>query len=145
MSNYKRLRNLILFVLTLIMLALGSYNTLGTALSTEVPVVTVISPSMEPVYYRGDLLIVRGVDFDRIEVGDVVVFSRPDRNIPVVHRVVEKTDSYLATKGDNNAVQLSFEKRISPSRIKGNVVFTIPKLGYLRLLPLEFLGNTTDA
>lgn len=145
MSQGHGTKKSILFVLTLIMLALGSYNTLGAALSTDVPVVSVISASMEPTYHRGDLLVVRGAEMDQIEIGDVIVFTRPDHRVPVVHRVIEKKDTYVATKGDNNALQLPFEKKITFDRIKGKAVFAIPKIGYLRILPWELFGGSSAA
>lgn len=105
---------------------------LGVAMSTDYPVVTVESDSMEPVLYPGDIVFVRSVD--EYEPGDVIVFDgwKPT---PIIHRVVsvshrtedgfevsawdgfdeiteeemmeyheeaEDVDSLYVTKGDNN-------------------------------------------
>ena len=44
-------------------------------------VVVVLSGSMEPGFYRGDILFLR--------VGEIVVFNMDNREIPLVHRVIK--------------------------------------------------------
>ncbi|GAB5032125.1 signal peptidase i [Nannochloropsis oceanica] len=75
---------------------------------SESPVVVVLSGSMEPAFQRGDILFLNNQD-DPIRVGEIVVFKIKDRDIPIVHRVLEvheKEDGKieLLTKGDNNRV-----------------------------------------
>ncbi len=52
--------------------------------------------SMEPAFYRGDLLLVTHWDKD-LSVGDIVVFKVPNQSIPIVHRAlivqVEENDA----------------------------------------------------
>ncbi|PSH02046.1 MAG: hypothetical protein BRC26_02535, partial [Nanohaloarchaea archaeon QH_8_44_6] len=67
------------FLALALILAFGTIQTTGTALDTERPVVSVISCSMHPVYSVGDILIVQGQDFEDVEVGDISVYSVPDR------------------------------------------------------------------
>lgn len=50
------------------------------------------SGSMEPGYFRGDLLFLWLDPNVPIEVGDVTVFKLDSREIPVVHRVIEVHD-----------------------------------------------------
>ncbi|XP_054163907.1 signal peptidase complex catalytic subunit SEC11A-like [Oppia nitens] len=74
---------------------------------SESPIVVVLSGSMEPAFYRGDLLFLTNNREDPIRVGDIVVFKIKDREIPIVHRVLnlhEKADGSIKvlTKGDNN-------------------------------------------
>ena len=55
---------------------------------------------------RWDIAIIKKVDFDVIEVGDVIVFQGEINNLPVliIHRVVgPHPDGGLETKGDNNS------------------------------------------
>lgn len=55
---------------------------------------------------RWDVAIIKKVDFDIIEVGDVIVFQGEINNLPVliIHRVVgPHPDGGLETKGDNNS------------------------------------------
>lgn len=47
-----------------------------------------LSGSMEPAFQRGDILFLNNQD-DPIRVGEIVVFKIKDRDIPIVHRVLE--------------------------------------------------------
>jgi signal peptidase len=61
------------------------WNVLKLSLWTESPVVVVLSGSMEPSMYRGDILFLHKVT--PIENGDIIVYSLEGENIPIVHRV----------------------------------------------------------
>jgi signal peptidase len=85
----------------------------GLALYTDSPspIVVVLSGSMEPIFHRGDLLVLSNRK-KAVDVGDVVVYNVKGRDIPIVHRVIKQHWSskdakgvekqYLLTKGDNN-------------------------------------------
>ncbi|CAJ0578418.1 unnamed protein product, partial [Mesorhabditis spiculigera] len=65
--------------------------------------------SMEPAFFRGDLLMLTNNQEDPVRAGDITVFKIDGRDIPIVHRVIkvhEKTahDTKILTKGDNNQV-----------------------------------------
>ncbi len=45
------------------------------------------SGSMEPAFFRGDLLFLTNYASDPIRVGEVCVFKVRDRDIPIVHRI----------------------------------------------------------
>ena len=53
----------------------------------ESPVVVVLSGSMEPAYYRGDILFLTFYESDPVAPGDVVVYNLKGQEIPIVHRV----------------------------------------------------------
>ncbi len=55
---------------------------------SESPVVVVLSGSMEPAYYRGDILFLTFYEKDPVIPGDVVVFNLHGQDIPIVHRVI---------------------------------------------------------
>ena len=82
----------------------------------------VLSGSMEPTFYAGDLIIVE--DTDEFGVGDIVVFQ--DRSSLVVHRVMEISNDLVVTKGDANNVS---DSAIELSMVKGRVLFWIPFVG----------------
>ena len=96
----------------------------------------VLSGSMEPAIYTGDLLII--AEQDSYEVNDVVVFQT--NRMAVVHRIIEiyeetvesndgeEIRSFAITKGDANN---SPDDPIQIDQIKGAVVFRIPLIGYL--------------
>merc|ERR1711988_519414 len=57
----------------------------------ESPVVVVLSGSMEPAFFRGDILFLhRGTEPFR--AGEVCVFKISGRDIPIVHRIMKVHD-----------------------------------------------------
>ncbi len=86
--------------------ALTIWKTLMVITYSDSPVVVVLSGSMEPLYYRGDILTLYNRE-EKIYTGDVVVYKNGDQEIPIVHRVIaiqekDGEDYYILTKGDNN-------------------------------------------
>ena len=51
--------------------------------------VSCFSGSMEPAFYRGDLLFLTNYKEEPIRAGDIVVFKVEGRDIPIVHRVLK--------------------------------------------------------
>ncbi len=98
---------------------------------------TVLTPSMKPELSVGDLVIVKLVDADEIEVGDVITFNpSTDNDTYLTHRVTEKIDDYegtgvtcFKTKGDANEDEDGF--LLDEDRVIGTVTLSIPKLGYV--------------
>ncbi|WP_432644782.1 signal peptidase I [Methanobrevibacter sp.] len=109
----------------------------------------VVSGSMEPVFYRGDIVLVEKADFlgihefnaDDVKVGDVVVYDAVWFDQPVIHRIIDikninGTTMYMI-KGDNNDSPDPYYVQASQIRekvvtIDDNLV-VIPKIGYLSL------------
>jgi signal peptidase I len=89
--------------------AFSVWKGLGIITDSPSPIVVVLSESMEPIFHRGDLLILSNRK-KVVDVGDVVVYNVKGRDIPIVHRVIKQhwTDNngvekqYLLTTGDNN-------------------------------------------
>ena len=54
-------------------------------------VVVVLSGSMEPGFYRGDILFLN-MGYAPIRTGEIVVFNIDGRDIPIVHRVIKVHD-----------------------------------------------------
>ena len=72
---------------TIVLSALMIWKSLMIITGSESPVVVVLSGSMEPTMWRGDILALwMPDDFD---VGDIVVFSIKERDIPIIHRVIQ--------------------------------------------------------
>ncbi len=114
----------------------------------------VVSGSMEPVFYRGDIVVIEKADFlglhefniNNVSVGDVVIYQATWFPEPVIHRVIFKgTNSagqlYYITKGDNNPGPDPVV--VYPSQVEAKVVslgstpgknlLIIPKIGYITL------------
>ncbi|XP_003391504.1 PREDICTED: signal peptidase complex catalytic subunit SEC11C-like [Amphimedon queenslandica] len=68
--------------------ALMIWKGLMVVTGSESPIVVVLSGSMEPAFFRGDLLFLTNYEEDPIRSGEIVVFKVKDRDIPIVHRVL---------------------------------------------------------
>jgi len=73
------------------------------------PFMIVTTGSMEPTINVGDLIYVKGVPADELQVGDIITFIPPSdyvRGARVTHRIVEisygKDEIYFKTQGDAN-------------------------------------------
>ena len=101
----------------------------------------VSSDSMEPVLYKGDIVL---IDYNpsSIEVGDIIVYKATwFENKPVIHRIIAKQSSnddiFYTIKGDINDIQDPYQ--ISRNQIISKVVvidskpFVIPRIGYISL------------
>lgn len=82
-----------------------------------------------------------GYVFEGINMDVARIDSMP---IPVVHRVVQKRDSDLETKGINNPSQLEFEQDVTPEQIHGRVSGVIPRVGLVKILAMDFVGFNGD-
>ena len=112
---------------------------LGFALNTSTPVVAVFSESMEPTYYKGDMIIVQ--DTGDYSIGDIIVYDVSERRFPIIHRIITiNPDGTYETKGDNNTGQLQFEHNIDQDRIHGRSILRIPLLGWVKIIFTEATG-----
>lgn len=111
----------------------------------------VVSGSMEPEFYRGDIVVVEkanlfglGIqEFDPndVQVGDIVVYNAEWVDEAVIHRVINITEingsTYFVIKGDNNNVPDPYY--VSPDQITDRVVtlgddpLIIPYIGNINL------------
>ena len=106
---------------------------------------TVLTDSMVPEFYSGDMVFVKICGADAIAVNDVITFNpSSSSDAYLTHRVTEKIDDYqgtgvtcFKTKGDANNSDDSF--LIDESRVIGKVKFHVPKLGLvMRFLQLRW-------
>jgi len=95
---------------------------------------TVLSGSMTGTYDVGDVVIVKPVDTDDLRVGDVITFQAvSDDPTLTTHRIVAlafgSEGTQFVTQGDANSSQdLS---PVSPEQVKGEVWYSVPKVGYV--------------
>ncbi|MEU4745103.1 signal peptidase I [Actinosynnema sp. NPDC023658] len=98
----------------------------------------VLSPSMEPAFAPGGLLVTRPVPAADVRVGDVVVLPRPDApGERYAHRVISKDTSggavVVRTKGDANEAADPQALRIVSDTVPVSVA-DVPFLGRAALL-----------
>lgn len=110
---------------------------LQVAFGTQNPFYVVASGSMIPELQVYDVLVVQGhIDFEDIQIGDIIVFDRPSgQDRVIVHRVVSITDDdprTLRTKGDNNVASIpGTDFPITEKEYIGKVEYKIPQVGYV--------------
>ena len=92
---------------------------------------TVISGSMAPKYNVGDLIYVKDVDVNTIQVGDDITFVLNEDLVVATHRVVriDAEKQHFYTKGLANEVEDS--EPVHFKNVIGVPKFSIPKLGYV--------------
>lgn len=102
----------------------------------------VSSESMSPNIKKGALVFVREVDFEEIEIGDVLTFTREGSEKWFSHRVTEIDfeEKTFKTKGDNNSV--SDPGYISYSSVVGRVEKQLPLIGFIPLFLSTTAGKT---
>lgn len=104
--------------------------------------IAVMSGSMEPIFYRGDLVIVEKIkndnDCQKLKLYDIIEY-RLDKRV-VLHRIIkiENKEGKLifTTKGDNN--ELPDELPVETSQVVGKIKFTVKYAGYPSVLLNEY-------
>ncbi|MDX1600562.1 MAG: signal peptidase I [Anaerolineales bacterium] len=95
--------------------------------------------SMTPTLRTGDIVFTREVNIDDVQVGDMVRFRTA--NASVIHRVIEKQrvngTPELITRGDANNVE---DPPITADQLQGEVILTIPKLGWVTIGLHQLIG-----
>ena len=150
MDLQKEIRETVLYIIIGLFAAYAINTGLAFAFETQKPVMAVVSGSMEPTFYKGDLIISKGVPVESLEVGDVIVFRNPIKGIDVVHRIMDVQQGnhhlYFYTKGDNNRTNPEWDQNsglappIMDEWVEGKVVLVIPKLGWFKVALTEILG-----
>ncbi len=91
----------------------------------------VISGSMEPKYSVGDLIYVKEVDVNSIQVGDDITFVLNEDLVVATHQVVriDAENQRFYTKGLANEIEDG--EPVHFNNVIGVPKFSIPKLGYV--------------
>lgn len=146
----KEIKETAVFFVISIVLVLALHNGLKIALHTDAPLVIVVSGSMEPVFYRGDVVLLKGVNPEEIRIGDVVVYERPYTKYPIIHRV-RKIKEYngelcFVTWGDNNPFPDFYPTKngmidcVPQDVVKAKAIVVFPKIGYIPMIIKEKIG-----
>ncbi|HUV71561.1 MAG TPA: signal peptidase I [Clostridia bacterium] len=103
----------------------------------------VMSGSMEPKIKVGSVVFVRKVKPEVLKKGEVITYSSSENpEMSITHRLVEIEEkegkTVFKTRGDANNNEDMAE--VSPSQIKGKVIFSLPFLGYLSVWIKKPLG-----
>ena len=104
--------------------------------------VVIITGSMDPIIKRGDVVIYQKINYNDIEIGDIIVYNLD--SIKVIHRVIDIQNAsqygeVLITKGDNNETRDSAS--VLSNQVLGIVIAVIPKIGFPTIMVNELLSN----
>lgn len=94
---------------------------------TNVCTYTVLTGSMRPEINPGDVIIVKKINIEDANSGDIITFNK-DEDV-ITHRVIEVKDKGITTKGDNNNVLDSGQ--VTSTSLIGKVILIVPKIGYV--------------
>ena len=130
---YKLLAGLAIFIMIWAVAQKASDNRLSIG---GIKIFTVITGSMIPVYNIGDIIIVKEVVPEEINVDDDIVYKGEKgsfRNKTVTHRVIsidkkEDGNYKIITKGVNN---LSKDPEINQTQILGKVIGKVPIINWI--------------
>lgn len=128
---------------TVVSSALMLWKSLMLITNSESPIVVVLTGSMEPSFYRGDILFINW-DYTPPTPGDIVVYKIPTQEIPIVHRVIstqplDDDDYNVLTKGDNNPVNDRglYEQGVlwlNKKHLLGRIRMFVPYIGIATIL-----------
>lgn len=112
----------------LVIIALAWILLVPLQLGGQTSYVIVNGNSMEPMFHRGDLVLLR--QQSEYEVGDIVTYKHPNIG-PVIHRIIGRDVDHYVFKGDNN----DWVDRYEPVRadLTGKYWFHIPGAGKILL------------
>ncbi|GMH35125.1 hypothetical protein BSKO_02993 [Bryopsis sp. KO-2023] len=128
--------------------ALMIWKSLMLATGSESPVVVVLSGSMEPGFYRGDILFLN-LGNAPIRTGEIVVFSIEGRDIPIVHRALKVHEKSpggkidILTKGDNNfgndrVLYAPGQQWLHKQHIMGRAIGFFPYVGMVTIIMNDY-------
>ncbi|MDD2402402.1 MAG: signal peptidase I [Clostridia bacterium] len=95
----------------------------------------IVTGSMEPIIKPGDIVLMEKIKGKEAKLDDVIQYYDTEEEINITHRVIsfnEGKEKTLMTKGDNNSC--SDFSPIEFSQVKGRMIATIPKIGWLTLI-----------
>ena len=133
MKTIKRIIKWIVLIILLLFMMFNIYSYINIKILNnkltslgKYAVLEVVSPSMEPTIHVGDLIVIDIKDND-YEVNDIVTYE-DENGLLVTHRIIEVSDDYIITQGDNNN---SNDGEISLDTIYGKLLFSSHALGVI--------------
>lgn len=120
---------IMLAIVTVISVAFVGFNLLSGAKGYAVT-----SDSMKDTINMGDIVFVKPVSFEELEVGDIITVTSTGEKFNFTHRIVgiDRQARTVTTRGDAN---LSDDPMPTEAeRIVGKVWYSVPLLGYITIL-----------
>ena len=147
MRSYRRYVHKAINLGLIVTSALMMWKGLMVLSGCESPVVVVLSGSMEPAFWRGDILLI-WLGSAPFRVGEIVLFQNEGHKVPIIHRIIkvhEKHDgsTEVLTKGDNNVdddrgIYPPGQRRLNKKLIVGRCIGYLPYVGYVTLVMNDY-------
>jgi signal peptidase len=97
----------------------------------------VLTGSMEPAIPVGGVVLIKPVEPEMVDVGDIICFKFSESTL-ITHRVARIIEDGFVTKGDANE---DFDlKIVNPSEVVGKVVLILPLIGFIGTFAQSTLG-----
>ena len=145
-SQFMNLFNRLVSVANMVLSSVLLWTIFTLIFRNNMPLVVVLSNSMEPDFIRGDLLLaVSPPEGEMFPNGQICAYNIRTSEVPIVHRMIEthKTPGRrdILTKGDNNDVPDNWLYRGNEFYINDEVetelVAILPKLGWVSIIVKE--------
>ena len=127
-----------LVIMTVISVAFVGFNVISGAKGYAVT-----SDSMKDTINMGDVVFVKPVSFDELEVGDIITVTSTGEKFNFTHRIVgiDRQARTVTTRGDAN--NSDDPMPTEAERIVGKVWYSVPLLGYIAIVFSGGLTSTT--
>ena len=125
-------------IVTVIAVAFVGFNVISGAKGYAVT-----SDSMKDTINIGDIVFVKPVSFEELEVGDIITVTATGERFNFTHRIVgiDRQARTVTTRGDAN--NSDDPMPTEAERIVGRVWYSVPLLGYLAIAFSDDLRTTT--
>lgn len=125
-------------IVTVIAVAFVGFNVISGAKGYAVT-----SDSMKDTINIGDIVFVKPVSFEELEVGDIITVTSTGERFNFTHRIVgiDRQARTVTTRGDAN--NSDDPMPTEAERIVGRVWYSVPLLGYLAISFSDDLRTTT--
>ena len=135
----KILKEIVIYGLIVVALIYGIPKGLVYLLGTDYPMASITSSSMWPALKEGDLVLIKAVTQEELEINDVIVYQN-EKGF-TIHRLVKLNEETLVTKGDANNVN---DSPVKYEQVVGRIVefrdkpLRIPYLGMISVFVSKY-------
>lgn len=132
------MQRILKYLIFIVVIAIVGWIGLKLLFGADNPFYVVVSGSMVPKLYIGDLVIINHIRFDKLKVGDIIVFKARIENGQEEGAIIHRINSIrpignsviVIAKGDANLVSMpGVDFPITNENYIGKVVYVIPKAG----------------
>jgi signal peptidase I len=133
----KSISKFLVVVVIILLAAFVLVNSLPFVLNTQPPIVMMEGISMQPTYYEGELLLLKGIPTTDIRIGDVVAYRRSSSGLRIIHRVIA-----IRTRNNELYSNPFPDAEIQASYVTGVVSFHVPaSIGRVVYMVVLWLQN----